>query len=628
MLFVSFGFSQNNPKADSLASQLYKYDGDSKIVVLNSITKLYALNNPRKAIEYENQINELLLSSRNDTLRALSWFNIANVRIELRDFKKAEELLHKTILINERLHNYYELGMSLSQLSYVYYRAGDLKKAHKFIIKSQTVNEKYGSEYELAIDYFRRGIYAKKLGKYKESVLYYNKAIEKFKLLKEDKMVANLLGNIGNVFENLKQYKNALKYHIQAVEIYNTINDSTGLAGSFNDIGNIYYSQDNDSLALVYFKKAYCINELINNDIWLAYNLQNIAHVKLRQKKYREAEKYALESIALKEKAKDTKSLMTSYAVLGAIFLRQQNYDSSLLYLNKSITISEKSGIRNHLISVYRDLSEVYYLKKNYKQAYKYNLLYSSEKDSVFNNEKIRIVNDIQEKYQSIESKNKILELHHDRDIQKSRETILILSIISLIIVLSLLIIGFIYKRRRDKYILHQQNLFHKKQQELSDAKLERSKLKEEELQRSNIFKSKQLSTHALHMMQKNSMLQKIQSEIKLMVNKVPDNDKLIFKNILFSISQSLRSQKDWDMFKLYFEGVNRNFYNNLNKINPDLTINDHRICALVKLNMTSKEMASVLNIAPNSIKSSRYRLKKKLRLDADADLEEFIRAL
>jgi DNA-binding CsgD family transcriptional regulator len=81
-------------------------------------------------------------------------------------------------------------------------------------------------------------------------------------------------------------------------------------------------------------------------------------------------------------------------------------------------------------------------------------------------------------------------------------------------------------------------------------------------------------------------------------------------------------------VFKLYFEEVNRDFYRKLNDLNPELTTNDHRLCALIKLNMNSKEMASVLNVAPNSIKSSRYRLKKKLGLDMEADLEEFIRSL
>ena len=181
-------------------------------------------------------------------------------------------------------------------------------------------------------------------------------------------------------------------------------------------------------------------------------------------------------------------------------------------------------------------------------------------------------------------------------------------------------------KRKKDKQIQLQKEIVQKKEKELATAELEKSKLKEEELQQSILYKSKQLSTHALHMMQKNTMLHEIQLDIKSMSKKATVDDKPNYKRINLQINQSLRSHKDWDVFKLYFEDVNKNFYQKLNEINPELTTNDHRLCALIKLNMNSKEMASVLNVAPNSIKSSRYRLKKKLGLDVEADLEEFIR--
>lgn len=117
-------------------------------------------------------------------------------------------------------------------------------------------------------------------------------------------------------------------------------------------------------------------------------------------------------------------------------------------------------------------------------------------------------------------------------------------------------------------------------------------------------------------------------TNLKINSKKASINDRPDFKRINQQINQSLRSHKDWDVFKLYFEDVNKNFYQKLNEINPELTTNDHRLCALIKLNMTSKEMASVLNVAPHSIKSLRYRLKKKLGLDVETDLEEFIRSL
>ncbi len=87
-----------------------------------------------------------------------------------------------------------------------------------------------------------------------------------------------------------------------------------------------------------------------------------------------------------------------------------------------------------------------------------------------------------------------------------------------------------------------------------------------------------------------------------------------------------MRKKKDRDLFKLYFEQINESFFDKLKKINPALTGNDYKLCALIKLNMSVKEMASVLNISADSLKNGRYRLKKKLKLGRDEDMNSMIR--
>jgi len=143
----------------------------------------------------------------------------------------------------------------------------------------------------------------------------------------------------------------------------------------------------------------------------------------------------------------------------------------------------------------------------------------------------------------------------------------------------------------------------------------------EEELQ----FKNKQMASQALMMMQKNKMLQglheSIQDAKKEPLEKMPQFLN-IFKN---QINHNLQSEKDWELFKLYFEQVNKTFFRNLETINPELTQNDLRLAALIKLRFNIKEAASVLNLAPNSIKGARSRLRIKLHLENSEDLALFI---
>ena len=93
-------------------------------------------------------------------------------------------------------------------------------------------------------------------------------------------------------------------------------------------------------------------------------------------------------------------------------------------------------------------------------------------------------------------------------------------------------------------------------------------------------------------------------------------------------IKKNLRSEKDWDLFRLYFEDVNKQFYADLSEVNPELTANDLKLCALLKLNMNIKESASVMNIEPASVKTARYKVRKKLKLKPEEDLVEVVRRI
>jgi DNA-binding CsgD family transcriptional regulator len=90
-------------------------------------------------------------------------------------------------------------------------------------------------------------------------------------------------------------------------------------------------------------------------------------------------------------------------------------------------------------------------------------------------------------------------------------------------------------------------------------------------------------------------------------------------------VNRHFEQNNSWDDFNLYFESINKNFYTRLKQLYPEISANDLKVCALIKLNLSIKEMASILNISPDSVKTARYRLRKKLQLAADENLTSFI---
>ena len=115
--------------------------------------------------------------------------------------------------------------------------------------------------------------------------------------------------------------------------------------------------------------------------------------------------------------------------------------------------------------------------------------------------------------------------------------------------------------------------------------------------------------------------------EIKntLLSLKKSDNNKTL-DEILNKIK--INSKQDWNEFNIRFTSVNKDFYKTLSEKFPELTQRDHKLCALIKLNFTSKEISQLLGISMESVNTSRYRLRKKMQLSKTDNLTEYIARL
>jgi FixJ family two-component response regulator len=90
-------------------------------------------------------------------------------------------------------------------------------------------------------------------------------------------------------------------------------------------------------------------------------------------------------------------------------------------------------------------------------------------------------------------------------------------------------------------------------------------------------------------------------------------------------VNFALNLDKDWENFKIHFEQVHNNFFDHLKSKFPDLNSNDLKLCALLKLNLDTKQIATVMDISPESVKVARSRLRKKLQLEQSENLSSFI---
>jgi DNA-binding CsgD family transcriptional regulator len=137
--------------------------------------------------------------------------------------------------------------------------------------------------------------------------------------------------------------------------------------------------------------------------------------------------------------------------------------------------------------------------------------------------------------------------------------------------------------------------------------------------------KNNELMSKAVQMAHKNELLIGIKDDLEA-IKTASETERLkSLKNLTRTLESEIENKESWDQFLIYFNQTHQNFIHELQLKHPNLTQNDLRMCALTRLNMSNREMATLLNITITGIEQSRYRLKKRLNLTVDDDLSRYL---
>ncbi len=204
-------------------------------------------------------------------------------------------------------------------------------------------------------------------------------------------------------------------------------------------------------------------------------------------------------------------------------------------------------------------------------------------------------------------------------------------------IIIGLVIIGFIVLLIRKKIERSnlkekelQQEKFREREEKLQRETLEAEKeiirLRNEKLSEQMIMKDKELANSTLDMIQKNKLLTKIKNDLKKISSATIDEESKNNIHILSKrINKELDTEKQWEIFETHFENVHEAFLIRLKEQYPELSPRELKLCAYLRLNISSKEIAILMNISTRGVEISRYRLRKKLDLNRNENLTDFI---
>jgi len=414
--------------------------------------------------------------------------------------------------------------------------------------------------------------------------------------------LATIEGNLGN-------YKKSTSYYQQALKIYRDNDDKHFEARTLIDIGCNYRDLKDYEKAIDYFEKSIVLSKEIKNIDQVATSLLCQGECYTAMKQFQKAVILLEKSLSTAKKMQGTSTLVQILNQLGVTYIAYNKPNDALSYLDKAIAMADSIGTKPALRDGYLNRAKSYAMLHNYQLAYEDYQKFTAINDSIFNStksqqiEELRTIYDTEKKEQQIVLQDKeIAILANEAKINRLQKLLLGGSL-----GLSLLVVGFGFYGFRQK--------------------IKRNKVEREKVDTELAFKRKELTTHTLHLVKKNDLLADLQEKLNE-IRKSSAENKSELNRLVQLIKNDHVAEKDWENFKMYFEQVHQDFDVKLRNKIDDLTNNEIRLAALMKMNLTTKEIANVLNISPESVRKARYRLRKKLKLPEDDSLSDFLFAL
>jgi tetratricopeptide (TPR) repeat protein/DNA-binding CsgD family transcriptional regulator len=404
---------------------------------------------------------------------------------------------------------------------------------------------------------------------YDDALRYFKLSLSRFQADRDSVNIGITLGNIASVYSKLNEPDSSEINHRKALEIFKSLHDHANMSHSYMNLGEVLAQKNNDTAALHYLQLCLDEYDKIGNE-------------------------YAGPRSVI---------LAPAYARIGNVYLKVHQPDSALLYLNKGFALAKENSQLSLMAQASLDLSSLWEQRLRLDSGLYYLKLHSKYYEQQLNEENIHALSYQAAKFE-FDQRVKAAELAQLKaDAHRNRIYLMLAIIIGGLSVVTAVL-----------FLL---------------VKVGRNRLKEAALKKVNLeneleFRNKELTTHVMYQVKNKEFILKISEKLKnasLIDN--PAYSKML-KEIISEMDMD-SNMDSWKEFEMRFQRVYINFYKNLSAKFPDLTPNELRTCAFLKLNMSTKDIASITYQTINSIDVARHRLRQKLGLGKDENLVSFL---
>ena len=469
----------------------------------------------------------------------------------------------------------------------------------------------------------------------------------------------NMLNSLAFINSEIENNADALQNLKEALLLSNEINDEQLKGNTYNVFAIIYSKQNENTKALEYYKLALDIYKKHKDKRGEAVILSNSAASHFKLENYDKAEELLHQAIKIGAKQEFKAVVAESYLYLGKVYLKQNKTDLGLVNINKSIEISKeinsssliienlleqakvaqktnnKEGALTYLNQslslaktaeapelkkkTYRELSRTYE-DIDYKTSLSYYRKYCMLNDSIFNMQKTNHSEALKAEFNFLKIQSDLKNKETELALMKTKESASNNKIIFTAVLIIVLIVFLVIILLRQKKLIKTRKKMWFTQKELMT-------LKQENLDKEIGFKNQQITDFAIHISEKNDLLEQIKKEIKKINISDPKVSSQI-NNILLFINDDISQNKEKVQLYSEIDETTDSFNHKLTSLYPNLTAKERKVATLVRLNHTSKQIALQLNITPASVDNHRSNIRKKMNVPKETSLSKFIKTM
>ncbi len=607
-------WAQNNLNIDSLLTAYKSQPLDTlKAKTANAIINYYMYRLPDKARQYANELLQLSRDLNYPSGKSLAFYQLGVYYNNQDQLDSARHYYHSSLEIAHEINNGIYKSKAYRGLAIIEFSQGNLIEADSINNLDLANTIEYGDTMGIALAYDFKGTINQNKGYYSIALENVLKGLRLFEQLGDSIRIADAYNHLATLEHNLENLEKAIDYNQKALSIYEAYDDVYYQAQALNDIGIMHMKLNREEEAIAYYERSLEISRNSKIKSLQAATLTNFGSVYIQLKELDKAIDYLDHAIATAKSINAKRRVAITENKLAEAYLLKESPAKAINHANNAKQYAEA----NQNMSIKR--AALSHLSTSYEQLGNLQMALASQKafnvltDSILNKEKVnrieelRIQFDTQKKEAQIALQNEEIEtLKVQAKNDRLTKGLFGIGMFSFVAISGLLYFGFTQRLKKNK-------IAREKQEEMYRQEIE--------------YKSKELTSQTLHLVKKSTFMQELKENLEK-IKRSPELFKVEFRRLVMLLERQNTEDQNWEVFKSYFLEVHNNFDDKLRSISGDITDKEIRLASFLRMNLTTKEIASMLNVLPDSVLKSKYRLKKKLGLDKDQDLTGYLNTI